>query len=159
MYPEMQLNKFTFFLSLAVNCSAPFNVFFCPVWRHTHVWVCICVYINALCVCSWHTRPIFYFIFFVLTWPLRPLESRVLIFKSSHAWCLANCAPSAHAHTITHTDTHRHTRAPTHCVSYSLPHTHTHIPTWDYIHSSQRSSISVGQAVSTLLCVIFTRLL
>lgn len=79
--------------------------------------------------------------FSVLTRLSRPLKSGVLICKSSHARSLAHCA---RAHALLHTHTHKHTNT-------------RHIPTWDYIHSSRCSSISVGQAGSTLLCVIFSQ--
>lgn len=100
----------------------------------------VCVRVNARRVCYRHAS-----LFSVLTRLLRPLKSGVLICKSSHARSLAHCA-RAHAllHTHTQIHTHKHTNT-------------THIPTWDYIHSSRCSSISVGQAGSTLLCVIFSQ--
>lgn len=83
----------TLFLFLAVTYSAPpfFHLVWCPT---AHTFECVCTYINAFCVYCWHTPP-----FSVLTRPLRPLESGVLIRKSSHARSLAHCAWSAHART------------------------------------------------------------
>lgn len=115
MYAEMLLNKHTLFLSLAVTCSAPLHMFFSPssVPCCAHLWVCIRVCLNALCVCSRRTTTPF---LCVLTWPPRPPESGVLIRKSSHARSLAHCAPSAHTHTHTCTV----------CASHPAP-SYTHI--------------------------------
>lgn len=133
MYPEMQLNKYTLFPSLAVTYSAPLNVFFfaqsCAPPR-TRLSVCLRVLKCIKCVFLTYTA-----VFCIdpalaapRKWSTNPQEFTCQVFGPLCSVC-------------THT------------------HSHTHIPTWDYIHSSRRSSISVGQAVSTLLCVIFTRLL